>query len=63
MARRPTVKSELDRLVVAVAELQQELARFRASRQYSCPACTGGVVGPGTASVLTTAPPAGRGEE
>lgn len=35
MARRPTVKSELDRLVVAVAELQQELARLRASRQYS----------------------------
>lgn len=42
MARRSTAKPEFDRLVIAVAELQQELAILRASRRCSCPACTGG---------------------
>jgi hypothetical protein len=42
MTRRSTAKSELDRLVIAVAELKQELVTLQASRRCSCPACTGG---------------------
>jgi hypothetical protein len=44
MARRPTAKAELDRLVAAVAGLQQELVRIRASRTCLCLACTGGLL-------------------
>jgi hypothetical protein len=47
MARRATAKSEVDRLTAAVAELQQELARLRASRRCSCLACTGAPLTPG----------------